>query len=309
MAYPPLRLASRVPQPQALPQTPPYCRRYGWRYGKHHLSHRDGFTLMELLTVIALFGILAALTIPAFDSMGKANQAAKAVYDIAGALEQARAYALARNTYVWVGFLEEDVTTPSPSTPLTTANGAGGRVIVSTVASLDGSRYSDVEVSATLPPKFTANPAATSKNRTRLVQIGRLLKLENIHMATLNDGLSTGSANEPPRPPVPTRYQVGDPAFAQVTTSSGGRVANPATFSHPLSGTVKYTFQKAIEFSPRGSASQIVDNVVNGPQKWIEIGIQPTNGNRVKEPYNGTSKAFAAIMVEGLTGRAEVLRQ
>jgi prepilin-type N-terminal cleavage/methylation domain-containing protein len=273
------------------------------------LRSAAGFTLIELLMVLALVGIMAALIVPAFDSVGKASQTTKAVYDITGALEQARAYAMARNTYVWVGFLEEDASKPSPSTPVTSANGPGGRVIISTVASQDGSRYSDVEVSAAVPPPFTANPPANSKNRTRLVQTGKLLKLENVRMATLNDGQLSGSVNEPTRPPVAAKYQVGDPAFARVTASSGGTVPNPATFTYPLSGTVQYTFQKAIEFSPQGTANQIVDNVVNGPQKWIEIGLQPTHGNRVSAGYNGTSKAFAAIMIEGLTGRVEVIQQ
>ena len=67
-----------------------------------------GFSLIELLVVMAIIGILAAVTIPAMNSIKGASNVTKAAYDIAGALEQARAYAMAKNTYVFVGIAEVD---------------------------------------------------------------------------------------------------------------------------------------------------------------------------------------------------------
>ena len=85
-------------------------------------------------------------------------------------------------------------------------------------------------------------------------------------------------------------------------------VQNPTTFNYPLSGTARYTFSKIVEYNPQGMASQIVDNIINGPQKWMEIGLQPTHGNAIDAPYRTAMKASAAIMIEGITGRPEIIR-
>jgi hypothetical protein len=129
-------------------------------------------------------------------------------------------------------------------------------------------------------------------------------------MGSLNDGLSaTGSQNNPPRPPVATSYQIGDPAFAKHITSNGASlVQNPTYFQYPLNGAAQYVFYKVVEFNPQGAASQIVDNIINGPQKWMEIGLQPTHGSVIDATYKSTTKASSAIMIEGVTGRAEIIR-
>ncbi len=271
---------------------------------------RAAFTLVELLAVMVIMILMVAAAVPAFNALSGASSNTKAAYEIAGALEQARAYAMANNTYVWVGFVEEDASKPTPSTPVAGTSDPGGRVIISIVASADGSRYSDSSVTASDPPAFGANLSPTSKNQTKLVQINKLIKLENVHLGSLNDGLANSSNNNPPRPPVAADYQVGDPAFAKHMSSSGGApVSNPTTFKYPLSGnTAQYTFLKIVEFNPQGSASKIVDNIINGPQKWIEIGLQPTHGNAVDPLYKGTMKANAAVMIEGITGRVGIIR-
>lgn len=62
----------------------------------------SGFTLVELLVVIAIMSVLVALAIPALTSMAKGNQMNQALIELSGTLEQARQYAISRNTYVWV---------------------------------------------------------------------------------------------------------------------------------------------------------------------------------------------------------------
>jgi len=74
----------------------------GWKPS----SLSGGFSLIELLTVIAIIAVLAVLTMSAFTSVGRAGNLTKTGNDIAGLLEQARSLAMARNTYVWVGFHE-----------------------------------------------------------------------------------------------------------------------------------------------------------------------------------------------------------
>jgi hypothetical protein len=54
-----------------------------------------------------------------------------AAYTIKGALDTARTYAKANNTYTWVGFFEEDISSATPGTAGT------GRLVMSIVASKD----------------------------------------------------------------------------------------------------------------------------------------------------------------------------
>src|SRR5581483_7644675 len=90
-----------------------------------------------------------------------------AAFTINGVLETARTYAKANNTYVWVGFYEEDVSQSStnPATP------GVGRLVLSVAASKDGTTVYDPN-----------NP--TRIDPTRLIQVGKLTKIDNVHLAT-----------------------------------------------------------------------------------------------------------------------------
>lgn len=65
---------------------------------------RRGFTLVELLTVMAMVALLSVLTLPAVFSISNAASLNQSVDDLTLLLNQSRAYAMAHNTYVWVGF-------------------------------------------------------------------------------------------------------------------------------------------------------------------------------------------------------------
>lgn len=62
------------------------------------------FTLIELLTVVSIMALMIAISsLPSLLGASAVNQA---VGGISLLIEQARAYAMARNTYVWVGFAD-----------------------------------------------------------------------------------------------------------------------------------------------------------------------------------------------------------
>ncbi len=65
------------------------------------------FTLVELIVVVALISTLMVLVSPAFTGIKSAGDVTSAAYTIKDALEQARTYAMAYKTYVWIGFYEE----------------------------------------------------------------------------------------------------------------------------------------------------------------------------------------------------------
>ncbi len=98
-------------------------------------ERRSAFTLLEILVVIGIIAILMVLIAPAFTSIKTGNNVTSAAYTIKGVLDQARTYAMANNTYTWVGFYEENGS--NPSSPISDAP-ATGRVVISIVASKDG---------------------------------------------------------------------------------------------------------------------------------------------------------------------------
>lgn len=63
-----------------------------------------GFTLIELLAVIAIIAVMAVLTVPAMRRVNEGQRMGKTVADLTALLEYARTEAMARSTYVWVGF-------------------------------------------------------------------------------------------------------------------------------------------------------------------------------------------------------------
>src|SRR5437868_305919 len=150
-----------------------------------------GFSLIELLVVIAIIILVTALIVPAFTSIKSGGDVTSAAYTIKAVLDQARTYAMANNTYTYVGFYEEAATATIP-TNATPPYPGKGRVVLATVASIDGTTSCE-------------DPAATTTNRipltpSKITQIGKLVRIQNIHIADVG------------RPPSPTPSPWPDPS-------------------------------------------------------------------------------------------------
>jgi len=246
---------------------------------------RSAFTLIELMIVVGIIAVLLVLIAPAFTYIKGGTDVTGAAYTIQGVLDTARTYAKANDTYTWVGFFEENVSQPSASP----AVGGTGRVVVSIVASKNGTMIYD-------PTNLGQQNLTTS-----LVQVGKLTKIDNIHLWTHTDAPTGLGSTFDTRPNVSSTYCIGDASPTNSTTRFAYPVGSPAP-------TAQYTFVKAVQFNPRGEA-RINNGTINSGtevfplQTAAEVALQPTHGTTVD------SINPVAIQFTGIGGNVRIYRK
>jgi hypothetical protein len=214
---------------------------------------------------------------------------------IAGTLAQARTYALANNTYTWVGFYEE-----SPGAAATNATPpypGKGHLILCVVASKDGTP--DCE-----------DPASTTSSRLPLIpnkitQVGKLVKVEGVHMADIGapapGAIRPGDANSiDARPDFP--YVSNAPALDYQNRISSDDTHSPENQSLYPFVAQGYTFHKTLRFTPRGEAQ------INGTytmRRVVEIGLRPTRGTVV----DANNPNVVAIQFSAVGGNFKIYRR
>jgi prepilin-type N-terminal cleavage/methylation domain-containing protein len=263
---------------------------------------RAGFTLLELLIVIGIIAVLLVLIVPAFTSLKSAGDVTSAAYTIKGALDTARTYAKANNTYTWVGFFEEDVsqTSTNPATPGT------GRLVMSIVASKNGTNVYG-SGNGVIDP-------------TKLIQIGKLVRIENVHLPlfAICQSNCTGETFDT-RPAVQN-----DPGggynysrFGELNSPPPNTApyTTPYNFQYPVGNpapVAQYTFSKLLQFSPRGESR------VNGDsyniRRVVEIGLIQTHGTATPPPRGGTGGSIfdgnvVAVQINGFAGDVKIYRR
>ena len=201
-----------------------------------------GFTLVELLTVMAIVAIMTSVVVGTMPGIKGSSDMTKAAEDISGMLEQARTMAMAGNTYAWVGFYEENPSTPGVA--------GTGQVVVSIVTASDGTNLNSNGTAPTVLPYGS------------LLQVNRLIRISNLHLDSLT------AADVPTRTTVPAAsYQLANTDFA-----------NGTTFPYPLATSASYQFTQVIQFNPQGDASRIYAT----PVQLMEIGLRPTRGSVIE---------------------------
>ena len=248
------------------------------------------FTLLELLLVMGIIALLLVLITPAFTTMKTSNDITTSSYIITSALEQARNYAMANNTYVWIGFYEEDTTatTPTSTTPPYTGK---GRVLIATVFSTDGTKiYEDSDPVAQLP----AN---------RIKQLGKLIKIEGIHVTDI------GAPPSPVPSPLPSTDNLNIRPDSPYTYAAGIGADHFNRISSDSSDTTRfafvaqnYTFSKTVRFNSRGEANI---NSTYTLKNTAEIGLKPTHGTAV----DNASTKVVAIQFGGVGGNFKIYRR
>ena len=231
---------------------------------------------------MAIIAILMVLVAPAFTSLKSAGDVTSAAYTVKGVLDTARTYAKANNTYTWVGFYEENVSnplSPNPDAP------AIGRLVMSIVASKDGTTAYDPNNLATINP-------------TNLIQVGKLIKIENAHLWTHTDSPSGAGSTYDTRPNVTATYCLGDTSPPNSLTPFQYPVGN-------LEPAAQYTFVKVVQFSPAGEARINNSTTAYSLQTAAEIALRPTHGTTV----DTISLNPVAIQFSGAGGNVRVYRR
>jgi len=233
--------------------------------------------------VMAILGALVALAVPAMGRLGSAGSLNGAAAAIRGAFDQARTYAVANNTYTWVGIFEEDGAQEGrPS-----GKPGVGSLVICIVASRDGSPiYNKAQAEAGAVQTLTSD---------RLVQVGKPQRLPNVHVADLS-GQAVGK-----RPAGMIQEQ------DRIGLATGAPLFS---FRLPLLGGVYYDFGAGggrgangiVQFNPQGEA---VSNfgTLSSPSANLEIALQEARGTR---PLGGPNAV--AIDVSGCTGQTTIYR-
>lgn len=185
---------------------------------------RRAFSLIELLAVMAVLGLLVSLTTPALSSLVRGDQLNQSLSEVAGVLDQARQYAIAQNTYVWVAMRSNANTTD------------GNELNVAVLASKTGTDPSPWTSYGTVPN----------------AQIDLITRPRTFSQIRLENAATFGQDKIPRLPEI-------DPALSPDNSPSSGT----AVFNVKLPGSsAPVSFDRVIQFTPAGEA-RITASVIN----------------------------------------------
>jgi type II secretory pathway pseudopilin PulG len=279
------------------------------------LNSARAFTLLELVLVTGIIAIVVAFITPAFTGIKGGSDVSKAACGIVGMLEQARAYAMRNNTYVFVGLTEVDDSVDAWVTPqVTTTANPYGRVALAVVASKDGTRHFQY-ATASQGDDWQANYVDSTKpeyNGSHLTALNKLQRFENLHFL-----VEFGSWTQAAHPTSSMARSLPSASGTWSYTLGSPKCISVIPFTWPLGSALndgyQYRFEKVVVFDPQGVARIQNNSNSDDITQRLEIDLEPSHGTIVTTPAAGprTNQDVGNLVViqfDCMTGASRVFR-
>lgn len=204
------------------------------------MTQTRGFTLVEMLMVMAVIAILS-LTFPAIQSALMSNGFRADTSDMSDVLEGAYSAALAKNTYVWVGFAQMPNNGGLELAGIYSKSGSPGDISTTD----QGVLFKPVVFQSLNLTTITSTQISNAARIPASSGVGQLFDSSNL--LDVSDSTNTAAFS------------------AQIS----GAVQN-----FQSAGTAPY-FTTIMEITPSGQVTISSSN----KYPWIEVGLQPLHGN------------------------------
>jgi len=280
-----------------------------------YLNSARAFTLLELVLVTGVIVIVVAFVTPTFTGIKGGSDVSKAAYDIVGMLEQARAYAMRNNTYVFIGLTEVDDSVDAWVTPqVTTTANPYGRVALAVVASKDGTRHFQY-ATAGQGADWQANYVDSTKpeyHGSHLTALNKLQRFENLHFL-----VEFGSWTQAAHPTSSMARSLPSASGTWSYTLGNPKCISVIPFTWPLGSALndgyQYRFDKVVVFDPQGVARIQNNSNSDDITQRLEIDLEPSHGTIVTIPSTGPRANqdvgnLVVIQFDCMTGASRVFR-
>ena len=260
--------------------------------GVLRFATRRAFTLVELLVVISILGLLAALTVPALKNIGKSQSATSAAQQLLDDVGRARQLAISQHTTIYMVFLTTNFWAPLDFTSLT----AGQKSLVTNLSASQLSGYAFISQG-----KLGDQPGQRVNNWEYHGTWSSLP--DNNFIAAWKFILPTGWKTS---------------VNGQFSVSSFSRAAVPfPTASNATVSLPFIAFNYLGQLTTNGLDASYLDEYIPLAQGSVAYGIDPktkvptmtsVGSSAIQEtPANSsTSSTFTLIHVDALTGRARL---
>jgi type II secretory pathway pseudopilin PulG len=260
---------------------------------------------VELLVVVGVIVTLMALAVPAFQAVRGSTDFGSEIYNIAGTFEQARAYAMANNTYVLAGIMEVSASQGSTVVPQTSGTGS---IAIAVIASKTGARPYDINGLSNWPSIY--NTGAATTNGGGFIAVSKLATFPSVHLVDLQNSTSIPpTSGNMERAAVSAAYNLSNAQNLSQNPLQGGATIFAWPLGALLAAPPQVIFQSVVEFDPVGSARVINTVNLDAIPHFIELGLEPAHGTTAAPPpANQNTSQLAAVQIDGISGAIRIYR-